>query len=153
LIKKLLDAMGLESTNGKQRDAKAYVASQGSTKERGDAELAMWTIETTLDIQLAGSFANAAHLVVYFAPNNERGKFHALTTALNNKENPATVISCSWGAVEEELPRNFVHSLDEIFQDAALKGVTVCFSSGDRGDDPDKNGNPRVHFPASSPHV
>jgi kumamolisin len=149
LIKKLLDAMGLDPTQKKQPKS----AAPPSAKAMIDAEHAMWTIETTLDIQLAGSFANAARLVVYFAPNNERGKYHALTAALTNKKYPATVISCSWGAVEENLPRNFVHALDKVFQDAALRGITVCFSSGDKGDDPDKKGRPRVHFPASSPHV
>ena len=72
-----------------------------------DAEHAMWTIETTLDIQLAGSFANAAQLVVYFAPNTQQGKYHALTAAITNKNHPATVISGSWGAVEEDLPHQF----------------------------------------------
>ncbi len=63
------------------------------------------------------------------------------------------VISCSWGAVEENLSPDFMHSMDQVFQDAALKGITICFSSGDKGADPDKNGSPRVHFPASSPNV
>lgn len=152
LIKKLLDVLGLDP-NKTTNMARLRVHPGTTPKEIADAEHAMWTIETTLDIQLAGSFANAAHLVVYFAPNNERGKYHALTAALTNKKHPATVISGSWGAVEEALPRNFLHALDQVFQDAALRGVTVCFSSGDRGDDPDKNGHPRVNFPASSPHV
>lgn len=119
------------------------------------AELAhaMWTIESTLDVQLAGSFANAAHIVIYFAPNNAHGKYQALTTALSNKKYPPSVISCSWGAVEETLPADVVTSLNHVFEDAALRGVTICFSSGDRGEDLSPEGNPRVHFPASSPYV
>jgi len=118
-----------------------------------ELEDALWTVETTMDIQLVGAFANAAHIVVYFAPNNEQGKYHALTAALNNRKHPPTVISCSWGAPETSLPRDVIDSLDQIFQDAALMGVTVCFSSGDDGDGSTVHGKPIVHFPASSPHV
>lgn len=140
-IKKMLDAMGvLDSKNA-------------SSLPRDEAIKALWTIETTFDIELAGSFAPDADIVVYFAPNNAQGKYHALTSALHNPDYPPTVLSCSWGAVEDDLTPDFVEALDQVFQDAALRGVTVCFSSGDRGDDCDKSGQPRVHFPASSPHV
>jgi kumamolisin len=144
-IKEMLDAMGVSP--GQQSSA------NDSADDRARKIKALWTIETTLDIELAGSFANAAEIVVYFAPNNSQGKYQALTTALHSKKHPPTLISCSWGATEDSLPLDFVHALDQIFQDAALRGVTVCFSSGDRGDDSDKDGKPRVHFPASSPHV
>lgn len=141
LIKEILDAMGATNdTNAAAIDPTA-------------AAKALWTIESTLDIQLAGSFANGASIVVYFAPNNAQGKYHALTSALHNKQYPPTIISCSWGAVEENLTPDFMQSIDQVFQDAALKGVTICFSSGDRGEDSGKNGSPRVHFPASSPNV
>lgn len=141
-IKKMLDAMGVLPT------------AASSTQDRSDAIQALWTIEATFDIELAGSFAPEAEIVVYFAPNNEQGKYHAIASALSDTNYPPTIISCSWGAVEDGLPQDFVSSMDQQFQDAALKGVTICFSSGDRGDDPDQtSGQPRVHFPASSPHV
>jgi kumamolisin len=140
-IKQVLELMGL---------------SKGKTKASlAQSELmrAMWTIESTIDIQLAVSFANGSDVDVYFTPNNAQGKYHALTSALTNKDFAPTIISCSWGAPEEELPNDVMHILDQVFQDAALLGVTVCFSSGDQGDDPAKNGKPRAHFPATSPHV
>jgi kumamolisin len=118
-----------------------------------ELENALWTVEATMDIQLVGAFANAAHIVVYFTPNNEDGKYQALTAALNNRKHRPTVISCSWGGPETSLPRDVIHSLDQIFQDAALMGVTVCCSSGDDGDGSNVHGKPVVHFPASSPHV
>jgi kumamolisin len=142
LIKKILDAMGVPNDTTKK-----------TTIDPADAAKALWTIEATLDIELAGSFANGAGIVVYFAPNSAQGKYQALSTALHNAQYPPTIISCSWGAVEENLTPDFVKSIDQLFQDAVLKGITICFSSGDRGEDPDKSGSPRVHFPASSPHV
>lgn len=138
-VKQVLEAMGVE--HGSDELDKSKFAH------------AMWTIESTLDVELAGSFANAAHVVVYFAPNNAHGKYQALTEALSSKKYPASVISCSWGAVEETLPGDVVSSLNHVFEDAALRGITTCFSSGDRGEDPSPKGNPRVHFPASSPYV
>ncbi|HSE43348.1 MAG TPA: S53 family peptidase [Acidobacteriota bacterium] len=121
--------------------------------DQSELARAMWTIESTIDIQLAGSFANGGFIDVYFAPNNAQGKYHALTSVLTNKECAPTILSCSWGAAEEELPTDVVHILNQIFQDAALLGITVCFSSGDKGDDQGKDGKPRAHYPATSPHV
>jgi kumamolisin len=42
---------------------------------------------------------------------------------------------------------------DELFQMAALAGITLCYSSGDDGDGTRDGGPPCAHFPASSPHV
>jgi kumamolisin len=147
-IEQVLNLMG-------ERERSGGRASVPANRPGAPAELAhaMWTIESTLDVELAGSFANAAQIVVYFAPNNAHGKYQALTAALSNKKYPPSVISCSWGAVEETLPGDVVTSLNHVFEDAALRGVTICFSSGDRGEDPSPEGKPRVHFPASSPYV
>jgi kumamolisin len=138
-VKQVLEALGVE---------------HGSDElDKSKFSHAMWTIESTLDVQLAGSFANAANIVVYYAPNNAHGKYQAITAALSSKKYPTSVISCSWGAVEETLPGDVVSSLNHVFQDAALRGVTICFSSGDRGENLAPNGKPRVQFPASSPYV
>jgi kumamolisin len=113
----------------------------------------VWTIETTMDIELVGRFANRARIVVYLAPNTSQGKYHAFTTALTDRKNHPSVISCSWGAHENLLTRGFMELLDNLFQEAALKGVTICCSSGDDGNSAGPDGTPQVHFPASSPHV
>ncbi|HET9529135.1 MAG TPA: S53 family peptidase, partial [Blastocatellia bacterium] len=118
-----------------------------------DVASALWTIEATMDIQLVGAFANAAHIVVYFAPNNDHGKYHAFTRAITDRKHRPGVISCSWGGPETDVSADVVHLLDRVFQDAALRGVTICFSSGDTGDGAAATGKPVVHFPASSPHV
>jgi kumamolisin len=119
VIKAVLDAMGMASEH------------QKSTISTSDLTAGLWTIEATLDVQLAGAFANGAEINVYFAPNNSQGKFLALSAAIHDPA--ATVLSCSWGAVEETLSPDFVQVMDDLFQDAALKGTTVCFSSGDKG--------------------
>ncbi|HEV2385674.1 MAG TPA: S53 family peptidase [Candidatus Acidoferrales bacterium] len=118
------------------------------SNERPDEQdkMVMWTIEATMDVELAGSFAPGAHLVVYFAPNTGRGQYEAFTRALADKVHQPAVHSCSWGTPETTVPLQVQRLMDKAFQLAALKGVTVCAASGDCGPAP-------VNFPASSPHV
>lgn len=112
----------------------------------------MWTLEATVDVELAGSFAPGADLVVYFAPNEERGKLEGLTAILTDRKERPSVISCSWGLSEADADEPYVRALEQLFELAALSGVSVCYSSGDNGPDP-QDGEPTVSYPASSPHV
>ena len=106
----------------------------------------MWTIEATMDVELAAAFAPGAHIVVYFAPNNERGRFSGLSRALADAVHRPSVFSYSWGAPEDSMARQVLRVMDRCYQLAALRGVTICVSSGD-------SGRTGVNFPASSPHV
>lgn len=112
-----------------------------------------WTIEAALDVQLVGTLAGAANVVVYFAPPTEAGKIHALATALGDREHCPSVITCSWGSPEDRVSEAVLGSMDRLLQAAALLGVTVCYSSGDAGADVGPEHRPHVHFPASSPHA
>lgn len=112
---------------------------------------AWWTLEATVDLELAGSFAPDAQIVVYFAPNHELGKIEALTRILNDQNTPQA-LSCSWGTREEDLDAPFIQAVDRILQLYALRGITVCYASGDSGANM-VDGEPSPHFPASSPHV
>ncbi len=150
-IGKILDAAGLGSPGSKSASTNPFSLALELDPE--ELMRAMWTIETTMDIQLAATLASGAEIVVYFAPNTSHGKFHALTAALATREHWPSVISCSWGALETNLPRDFMQVMDSVFQDAALRGMMVCASSGDTGDGAGRNGQPSVQFPAASPHV
>lgn len=112
----------------------------------------MWTLEATVDVELAGSFAPGADLVVYFAPNEERGKLEGLTAILTDRESRPSVLSCSWGLSEADAAKPFVEALEQLFELAALAGLSVCYSSGDHGPNA-QGGQPTVNYPASSPHV
>lgn len=107
-----------------------------------------WTIEVTMDLQLAAVFAPGARLAVYFAAPTARGKLEAFTHALTDADNQPTVITSSWGTPESRLSgsagRRYARELDARLAGSIERGVTVCFSSGDLGD---------VEFPASSPRV
>jgi kumamolisin len=111
--------------------------------------------EVTLDIEVAGSIAPAARIVVYFAPNGDAGFVDAVKAAIHDTANQPSVISISWGTAELHCTEQGMRAMDEAFKDAAVLGITVCCASGDNGSSdlaPDLNDS-RLHvdFPSSSP--
>ena len=118
---------------------------------------AEWTIETTMDLQIAGTVAPQASLLLIQAPGNDQGQYHAITAAIADGRNAPSVLSCSWGSNERTQTPALMLALDRWFQAAAVLGMTVCFSSGDRGDgtmcDPPGKKTFCIEFPACSPHV
>jgi kumamolisin len=110
--------------------------------------------EVMLDIEVVGSIAPAAKIVVYFAPNTAAGFLDAVTTALHDKANAPSILSISWGGPESTWTAQAMTAMDEAFQVAAALGVTVCVASGDAGSsDGVADGADHVDFPASSPYV
>lgn len=109
--------------------------------------------EVVLDIEITGAVAPGAQILVYFAPNTDRGFLDAITTAIHDRRAPS-VISISWGSSEAQWTQQAMTQFDQAFQSAALLGVTVCCASGDSGStDGLSDGRAHVDFPASSPHI
>ncbi|MGH2464402.1 MAG: S53 family peptidase, partial [Candidatus Limnocylindrales bacterium] len=110
--------------------------------------------EVMLDIEVAGSVAPGAGIVVYFAPNTDRGFLDAISRAVHDETYRPSVISISWGGPESAWTAQAMKAMDQVFADAAMVGVTVTCASGDNGSD-DRVGDGRAHadFPASSPNV
>ena len=107
--------------------------------------------EVMLDIEVAGAIAPAAKIVVYFAPNTDRGFLDAITLAAHDSTNEPSVISISWGSPESQWTAQALTNFDEAFQAAGAMGVTVCVASGDNGSSDGVNdGKNHVDFPASS---
>ena len=110
--------------------------------------------EVMLDIEVAGSNAPGASIVVYFAENTDAGFLNAITTAVHDTTNKPSIISISWGGPESSWTQQAMSSMDEAFQAAAAIGVTVCVAAGDQGStDGVNDGLQHVDFPASSPNV
>jgi len=110
--------------------------------------------EVMLDIEVAAAVAPKAKIVVYFAPNTDRGFLDAITTAIHDQDYKPSVISISWGSAEERWTKQAMHNFDKAFQSAALLGVSVLAAAGDNGSNDDVNdGIAHVDFPASSPYV
>ena len=111
-------------------------------------------VEVMLDIEVAGSVAPEARIVVYFAPNTSRGFVDAVAAAVHDEQNQPTSLSISWGGAEETWTTQVRNAMDGFFQDAAQIGMTVLAAAGDDGSrDGIKDGQVHVDYPAASPAV
>lgn len=125
-------------------------------------------VEVLLDIEVAGSVAPGAEIVVYFAKDaSDQGFLDVMTAAVNDPQNELTSISVSWGGPEAGVGAGTAASATTQFQDnfnqtlqtAAHLGITVCVASGDSGsanyaaNDPNWDGGAHADFPASSPYA
>jgi kumamolisin len=118
-----------------------------STADSADGEVA-------LDIEVAGAVAPGAKIVVYFAPNTDKGFLDAISTAIHDTVNNPSVISISWGAAESQWTEQAMQNFNETFMSAAALGVTVTVAAGDNGSsDRETDGKAHVDFPASSPYA
>jgi kumamolisin len=108
--------------------------------------------EVALDIEVAGAIATGAKIVVYFAPNTDKGFLDAVSTAIHDQANKPSVISISWGSAESQWTDQAMQNLNETFMSAAALGVTITVAAGDSGSsDKETDGKAHVDFPASSP--
>jgi kumamolisin len=108
-------------------------------------------LEAALDVQIIGSLAPGARIVVYEAPDDERGFLDAIREALFDEDNAPSVLSISYGWPEHLWTPVALSLLDDLLTVAALAGVSVFCSSGDNGAELDYDGKPHVLAPASSP--
>jgi hypothetical protein len=110
--------------------------------------------QVTLDIEVTGAVAPGADIVVYFAPNTDRGFLDAITTSIHDRINHPSVLSISWGQPEANWTKAAIRAMNDAFKDAATRGVTVLSAAGDSGViDGINDGQAHVDFPASSPWV
>jgi kumamolisin len=108
-----------------------------------------------LDIEVSAAVAPGATIVVYFAPNTDKGFVDAIATAVHDKVNNPSVISISWGGPEVKWTGQSMTVLDEACQAAAALGVSITVAAGDNGsrDGVTTDNLNHADFPASSPHV
>jgi kumamolisin len=113
--------------------------------------------EVTLDIEVAGGVAPGANIAVYFGTNTDDGFVQVVSSAVHDDVRKPSIVSISWGQAEETATSQMLQGLQEILQEAAALGVTVCVAAGDDGSaDMQKKGwdkKPHVDFPASSPYA
>jgi kumamolisin len=136
-----------------------HVAPARPIVKRVDGAAVAHTAETTkdleaaLDAQILGALAPGARIVIYEAPDDERGFLDAVRAALFDEEFKPSVLSISYGWPEHLWTPAALAVLDELFVVAALLGVSVFCSSGDNGAELDLDGKPHVLAPASSRFV
>jgi kumamolisin len=112
--------------------------------------------EVMLDIEIAASLAPGAKIAVYFAPFTEQGWVNAVNAAIHDTVNRPSVLSISWGFPEGQdiWTSQAITAVNQVFQSAALQGITICAASGDDGSrDQINDGLVHVDFPAASPYT
>jgi len=89
--------------------------------------------EVECNIEVAGAVAPRAEILVYFAPNTDRGFRDAIKRAITDPQNRPDVIAISWGGPEDSWTKQSLESMNELFQLAATRGITVVAAAGDGG--------------------
>jgi kumamolisin len=112
--------------------------------------------EVCLDIDVAGGAAPGARLVCYFASLSAAGMIEAIRAAVHDETNNPSVVTLSWSMSEAfwlQAPM-YIDAMEEVLQDAAMLGVTVCIAAGDYGAASEfHDGAAWVNYPASSPYA
>ena len=110
--------------------------------------------EVQLNIEVAGSVAPKAKIVVYFSANTDKGYIDAVKAAIDDTQSHPSVIVTGWGSPEDNWTRAAIQAFDKELQRAANAGITFIAGSGDNGPtDGVKDGKPHIDFPASSQWV
>ncbi len=112
--------------------------------------------ETTLDLELAGSQAPGANIIMYIGATPAFLNF-TLTYAQIVIDNKADVMTVSWGMCEDRTGWMQMITESLLFREGVAQGMALFASAGDDGayDCGSDDDHPRwnVDYPASSPHV
>jgi kumamolisin len=121
--------------------------------------------ETTQDIFIAGSAAPGAEIAVYFTTYSQQGWVDLIARVIHpNAGDPqCSVLSSSFYVsngddaatlLASHISSGWLTAVTQMFEDAAIQGVTVCIASGDTGADSKVgDGLAHVQYPASDPWV
>ena len=129
-------------------------------------------VEVLLDMEVVGSVAPGAKMVMYFVKDgSDQQTLRGVAAAVHDSAVNLSVLSLSWGGPEFDasedgergasVQKQYQDNLNDIFETAAHFGITVCVSSGDNAsacmplNDPQRpwDGKAHVSFPASSPYI
>ncbi|MFT5524552.1 MAG: kumamolisin [Pirellulaceae bacterium] len=132
----------------------------GRARPRTSSAATIDDIELTLDIQVAGSIAPKAKIVVYqIDPSNPKPFLTGIKTAMFDPRRHPSVISISYGAAEGMYRGTELIAAERAFAAATRAGVTICAAAGDAGSatrDYDQFPPPpstHVNYPACCPSV
>jgi len=115
------------------------------------------SVEIMLDIFVAGAVAPGATIIVYNGTSDLAGLVHTFQAAIYDQANRPSVLSVSLGLGDRFIPSDIRSIIDNLFQQAAILGITICVSTGDDGSEQyDSVSNTYAvdtSYPASSPYV
>ncbi len=113
--------------------------------------------ESHMDLEIAGSLAPGAKIVVYFGQKSPMGVIRTLKAAIHDKKFNPGIISMSWGRLEKKVQQDFfskdeINTMNRVLHEAAALNITVITSSGDLGSSGGDSGL-NIELPASNPFV
>ncbi|MGI3781713.1 MAG: S53 family peptidase [Janthinobacterium lividum] len=111
-----------------------------------------WSGEETLDVEAVHAMAPGAN-IRYYASSSCFDDDFLDTLARVTDEGVAQVVSNSWGDAGEVTSSDAITAYETVFQQAALQGISVLFSSGDNGDELQNTGLKQADYPATEPFV
>ncbi|HLJ66749.1 MAG TPA: S53 family peptidase [Chloroflexota bacterium] len=113
--------------------------------------------EADTDIEVLQGIAPKANILVYEAPNTDRGALNLYNKIVSDDR--ASIITTSWGGVESSYPADELNAIHQALQEGAAQGQSFFAASGDAGaydgagSVPNGNTTLAVDFPASDPWV
>ncbi len=110
-------------------------------------------IEVALDLEVVGSVAPGAKIVVYFAEQgSSQGFVNVVNEAIHDTVHRPSVLSISWGNPEVTWPAMAAAEMNRVMLSGSLLGVTIFCASGDSGAaNRLPGGRIAATFPASAP--
>jgi subtilase family serine protease len=111
-----------------------------------------WYGEETLDVEAVHAMAPDAGVLYYGSASCNDDDF-LTTLGKVVDDNKASLITNSWGDLEENESSDNVRAYEQVFQQAALQGISFFFSSGDNGDEVANSGLRQADYPASDPYI
>jgi subtilase family serine protease len=111
-----------------------------------------WYGEETLDVEAVHAMAPDAGVLYYGSASCFDDDF-LTTLGKVVDDNKASLVTNSWGDLEEAESADNVRAYEQVFQQGALQGISFFFSSGDNGDEVANSGLRQADYPASDPYI
>lgn len=108
-------------------------------------------IEVELDMEVAAAIAPHAQQLIYEGPNTVQGFNDTINRIVTDDH--TSMVSMSWGACEAVTGSATMQTLDTIFAQGAVQGMSFFAASGDAGAYDCQDTNLAVDYPASDPNV
>jgi subtilase family serine protease len=124
----------------------------GGQRRQAQCDPTGWYGEETLDVEAVHAMATGAKVLYYGARSCFDDDFLTTLTKVVD-DNDASIVTNSWGDLESNETAENVAAYDQLFQQAALQGIAVLFSSGDNGDEVQNSGIRQADYPASDPFI
>jgi subtilase family serine protease len=138
-------------------DISAYKKCYGTTtsvsyvKVDGGSGTGAGSGESSLDIEDVIGLAPAAKILVYQAPNTNKGAYDEYNSIIS--QDRANVISTSWGLCESEEGSSAAEAELTLFEEAATQRQSILAAAGDDGSEDCGTNALAVDDPGSDPYV